>query len=201
MSHQCGQPLMIQREEPKWTKWSPHKAMNASSQLGTGGGKPFFSSPGNQLKPWSIGFDYRHCLSAVLQVVGSLRRTSQEILFAPQPLKEVNSHAYPRSTSPPSRLHLHPDSEILLQLLGETLEPMLPNNINSHLEDSKWVFSPSLPLKSLFTTECLLQMGNQVSLIGWTCYTSMEPKSPSPSYPPPPHGSSMAKFYIPQISS
>jgi len=84
-----------------------------------------------------LGFDYHHCVSVMLQVLGSLRRTSHEMLFALQPLKEVNSHAYPRRTSPPSRLHLHPGSEIVLQLLGETLELILLNNINSHLEDPK----------------------------------------------------------------
>lgn len=171
MSHPCGQPLTIQREEPKRMKRSSHKARNASSQLGTGGGKPSFPSPGNPLKSWSMGFDYHH-LNTVLWVLGSLRRNSQEILFAPQPLKGVNSHAYPRRTSPPSRLHLCPGSEILFQVLGETLEPILLNHIKAHLEDPKWVFSPSLPLESLFTTKWLLQMGNQVPLMGWTYYSS-----------------------------
>lgn len=63
-------------------------------------------------------FDHHHCPSEVLQVLGSLRRSSLEILFAPQPLKEVNSHAYPRRKPPPARLH--PISEILIQFLGET---------------------------------------------------------------------------------
>lgn len=148
------------------------------------GREALFLSPGNQLKPWSMGFDYRHCLSALLQVLGSLK-TSQEILFAPEPLKEVNSHAYPRRSAPPSRLHLHPGSEILLQLLGETLGPILLNNISSHLEDTKWVFNPSLPLESLFATEWLLQMGNKVSLTGWTSCTSARTEISSPVPPAP----------------
>lgn len=149
------------------------------------GGKPFFLSLGNQLKLWSMEFDYHHCLSVVLQGLGSLRRASQEILFAPQPLKEVNSHACPRKTSPPSRLHLHPGSEILLQLLGETLEPIILNTTNSHLEDPKWVFSPSLHLESLFHYWMTVTNGKTIFTYGWNLlyFCQISYLLPQPTHP------------------
>lgn len=157
--------------------------MSASSQLCAERGKPFFASLANQLKSWNMGSDYCYCLSSMLQRLGSLKRTLQEILFAPQPLKEANNRAYPRTASPPSRPHLPPASAILLQLLGGNLESILLKNINSYLEDPKWVSSPTLTLESLCTTEWLLQVGNQISLTGWTCYTSARTEISFPILP------------------
>lgn len=45
--------------------------------------------------------------SAALQVLWSPEKTTQEILSAPQPLKEVDRHLSPRTTSLPSRPNLH----------------------------------------------------------------------------------------------